>query len=110
MEITAEGRANLQLGCLVINEAGGRTGILFVVNPDIWVTDWLQVSSGNEAALHFGCWLITSKDGVWRACHLAPRLSGACSIVSVSVNYMHIGEHIGEFLGYCWFDHTHRLL
>ena len=65
VEITAEGCANLQLGCLVITEAGGRTGILFVVNPDIWVTDWLQVSSGNEAALYFGCWLTTSKNGVW---------------------------------------------
>ena len=40
------------------------TGILFVVYPDVWVTGWLQALSGNDAALSFGCWLITSSNGV----------------------------------------------
>ena len=30
--------------------------------PDIWVTGWLQMSSGNEAALYFGCWLAIFED------------------------------------------------
>ena len=32
---------------------------------DIWVTGWLEMSSGNEAMLYFGCWLTISEDRVW---------------------------------------------
>ena len=32
---------------------------------DTWVTGWLKMSSGNEAALYFGCWLTISEDSVW---------------------------------------------
>ena len=65
MEITAGKHANLHLGWLIITEIGGMTGTLFVVYPDVWGTGWLLASSGNDAALYFGCWLITSKDGFW---------------------------------------------
>ena len=31
---------------------------------DIWVTGWLEMSSGNEAMLYFGCWLTISEYSV----------------------------------------------
>ena len=95
---TAEKKAILHQGCLVITVVGGRllhcmvslTGPWFVMlicccsclgaNPsvigllggstedqglgsgpvmkDVWALGWLGMSSGNEAMLHFGCWLV----------------------------------------------------